>query len=74
MPDQKAIATQQRRNMILEAIKRLSRIKSWVKQSDIPYAIAFTCSSNCVLITTVISPSARQTRASPNASAHLLLL
>jgi len=35
MPDQKVQATFQRRLQILEAIQRLSRTRSWVKQADI---------------------------------------
>jgi len=35
MPEQTAIATSQRRNLILEAIRRLSRTRSWVTQRDL---------------------------------------
>ena len=35
MPDQAAIATNQRRNLILEAIRRLSKTRSWVTQRDL---------------------------------------
>ena len=35
MPEQTAIATSQRRNLILEAIRRLSRNRSWVTQRDL---------------------------------------
>lgn len=35
MPEQAAIATSQRRNLILEAIRRLSKTRSWVTQRDL---------------------------------------
>lgn len=35
MPDQAAIATSQRRNLILEAVRRLSKTRSWVTQRDL---------------------------------------
>ena len=35
MPGQKAVATQQRRNMILDAVKRLSRSGHWVTQPEL---------------------------------------
>jgi len=35
MPDQAAIATNQRRNLVLEAIRRLSKTRSWVTQRDL---------------------------------------
>ena len=35
MPEQPAIATNQRRNLILEAIRRLSKTRSWVTQRDL---------------------------------------
>src|SRR5574343_322199 len=35
MPVQPAIATSQRRYLVLEAIKRLSKTRSWVTQRDI---------------------------------------
>lgn len=35
MPDQAAIATSQRRNLILEAVQRLSKTRSWVTQRDL---------------------------------------
>lgn len=35
MPGQKAVATQQRRNLILDAVKRLSRSGHWVTQPDL---------------------------------------
>lgn len=35
MPEQAAIATNQRRNLILEAIRRLSKTRSWVTQRDL---------------------------------------
>jgi len=35
MPEQSAIATSQRRNLILEAIQRLSKTRSWVTQRDL---------------------------------------
>lgn len=35
MPEQTAIATSQRRNLILEATRRLSRTRSWVTQRDL---------------------------------------
>ena len=35
MPDQPAIATNQRRNLILEAVRRLSKTRSWVTQRDL---------------------------------------
>lgn len=35
MPTQPAIATNQRRNLILEAIRRLSQTRSWVTQRDL---------------------------------------
>lgn len=35
MPEQTAIATSQRRNLIMEAIRRLSRTRSWVTQRDL---------------------------------------
>lgn len=35
MPEQTAIATNQRRNLLLEAIRRLSKTRSWVTQRDL---------------------------------------
>ena len=35
MPGQKAVATQQRRNMVLDAVKRLSRSGHWVTQPEL---------------------------------------
>lgn len=35
MPEQTAVATNQRRNLILEAIRRLSKTRSWVTQRDL---------------------------------------
>ena len=35
MPDQTAIATSQRRNLILDAVRRLSKTRSWVTQRDL---------------------------------------
>lgn len=35
MPEQTAIATSQRRNLLLEAIRRLSRTRSWVTQRNL---------------------------------------
>lgn len=35
MPDQTAVATNQRRNLVVEAIRRLSRTRSWVTVQDL---------------------------------------
>ncbi len=35
MPEQPAIATNQRRNLILDAVRRLSKTRSWVTQRDL---------------------------------------